>query len=68
MHCEAREFLWSSKGRGLEKAIEEEIDIIEKKKTWELVNRPEDKEVIGIKWIYKVKYNSDGSMQRNKHG
>jgi hypothetical protein len=31
-----------------------------------LVDRPQDKEIIGVKWIYKVKYNVDGSVQRNK--
>jgi hypothetical protein len=31
-----------------------------------LVNKPQDKEIIGVKWIYKVKYNIDGSVQRNK--
>lgn len=33
---------------------------------WELVDRPENKEVIGVNWIYKVKYSTDGLMQRNK--
>jgi hypothetical protein len=31
-----------------------------------LVDRPQDKEIVGVKWIYKVKYNVDGSIQRNK--
>jgi hypothetical protein len=47
------------------KAMEDEIEVIEKNKTWKLVERPEDKEIIGVKWIYKVKYNVDGSVQRN---
>jgi len=48
------------------KAMEDEIEVIEKNKTWKLVERPQDKEIIGVKWIYKVKYNVDGSVQRNK--
>ncbi|GJU56980.1 retrovirus-related pol polyprotein from transposon TNT 1-94 [Tanacetum coccineum] len=28
--------------------------------------RPSDKDVIGVKWVYKVKFNADGSVQRNK--
>jgi hypothetical protein len=32
--------------------------------TWELVALPEDKKVIGCKWVYKVKHNADGSMSR----
>ncbi len=46
--------------------MEDEIEVIEKNKTWKLVERPKDKEIIGVKWIYKVKYNVDGSVQRNK--
>ena len=45
---------------------EEEIQVIEKNQTWELVDKPKDKDVIGVKWIYKVKHNPDGSVQTNK--
>jgi transposase InsO family protein len=48
------------------KAMEEEIEVIEKNNTWELVERPSEKDVIGVKWVYKVKHNSDGSFKRNK--
>ncbi|KAK4401017.1 Retrovirus-related Pol polyprotein from transposon TNT 1-94 [Sesamum angolense] len=29
-------------------------------------NRPKDKDVIGVKWIYKTKLNADGSIQKHK--
>jgi transposase InsO family protein len=48
------------------KAMQEEIDSIEKNKTWELVEKPNNKEAIGVKWVYKVKHNPDGSVQKNK--
>lgn len=48
------------------KAMEKEIRMIEKNKTWELVDHPKDKEIIGVKWIYKTKLNSDGSIQKHK--
>ncbi|GKD97582.1 hypothetical protein Tco_1510369, partial [Tanacetum coccineum] len=41
------------------KAIEDEIQVIEKNNTWELTDKPSDKDVIGVKWVYKVKYNAD---------
>jgi hypothetical protein len=44
----------------------EEIEMIEKNNTWELVDRPKDREVIGVKWVYKTKLNSDGSIQKYK--
>ncbi|KAM1634488.1 hypothetical protein ACFXTN_011416 [Malus domestica] len=40
--------------------------MIEKNNTWELVDRPSDKPVIGVKWVYKLKLNLDGSVQKNK--
>ncbi|KAL0348008.1 UNVERIFIED_CONTAM: Retrovirus-related Pol polyprotein from transposon RE2 [Sesamum angustifolium] len=46
--------------------MEEEIKMIEKNNTWELADRPKDKEVIGVKWIYKTKLNADGSIQKHK--
>ncbi|KAL0295249.1 UNVERIFIED_CONTAM: Retrovirus-related Pol polyprotein from transposon RE2, partial [Sesamum radiatum] len=47
-------------------AMEEEIKMIKKNETWELTDRPKDKEVIGVKWIYKTKLNADGSIQKHK--
>ena len=37
------------------KAMEEEIDQIEKNKTWSLVPKPADKNVIGTKWVFRKK-------------
>jgi hypothetical protein len=48
------------------KVMEDEIEVIEKNRTWKLVDRPQDKEIIGVKWIYNVKYNVDGTVQKNK--
>jgi hypothetical protein len=48
------------------KAMNEELDQIERKQTWELVPRPKDKNVIGTKWVYKNKMNEDGKVIRNK--
>ena len=36
------------------KAMEEEIRIIEKNNTWELVAIPREREVVSLKWIYKI--------------
>ncbi|KAI5342476.1 hypothetical protein L3X38_010351 [Prunus dulcis] len=48
------------------KAMEDELHMIEKNGTWELVDRPTEKPVIGVKWVYKTKLNLDGSVQKNK--
>ena len=47
-------------------AMKEEMRMIEKNKTWELVDPPTDREVIGVKWIFKTKFNQDGSIQKHK--
>ena len=49
----------------LVKAMNEELEQIEKKNTWELVPRPNDKNVIGTKWIFKNKLNENGDVIRN---
>jgi hypothetical protein len=46
--------------------MNEELDQIEKNKTWDLVPRPIDNNVIGTKWVYKNKLNEDGQIVRNK--
>ena len=48
------------------KAMEEEIHMIEKNDTWQLVERPKNKEVVGVKWIYRIKHKSDGSWLKIK--
>eukprot|EP00253_Pinus_taeda_P019235 PITA_19235 len=42
--------------------MEEEIRAIENNDTWELVNLPQGKEVIGVKWVYKTKSNMEGKI------
>jgi hypothetical protein len=48
------------------KAMDEELDQIEKNDTWELVPRPKIKNVFNTKWIFKNKLNEDGHVTRNK--
>lgn len=47
-------------------AMKEELFMIEKNKTWELVSRPENRKVIGVKWVYRTKLNADGSINKHK--
>eukprot|EP00253_Pinus_taeda_P011549 PITA_11549 len=47
-------------------AMDEEINAIERNKTWDLVELPKGKEVIGVKWVYKTKSNVEGKIERHK--
>ncbi|KAL8110814.1 hypothetical protein AgCh_026521 [Apium graveolens] len=46
--------------------MEEEMLTIERNDTWELVDAPEDKNVIGLKWVFRTKSNADGRIQNHK--
>ncbi|KAI5312565.1 hypothetical protein L3X38_041738 [Prunus dulcis] len=44
--------------------MKEEIDALHMQGTWILVPSPGDKNIIGSKWVYKIKRNPDGSVGR----
>lgn len=43
-----------------------EIEPIEKNRTWDLVDLPQGAKAIGLKWIFKIKWNSDGNINKFK--
>jgi len=46
--------------------MDEEIEVIEKNDTWDLVDFPKDKNLIGVKWVYKTKLNEKGEIDISK--
>ena len=46
--------------------MKEELDALHKTKTWDLVDLPSRKSVIGCKWVYKIKTRLDGTIDRYK--
>ena len=60
--CEPYTFEEAAKDKVWTEAMDTEISMIEKNKTWELIDKPKDKPVIGLKWIYKTKFNEHGSI------
>ena len=49
-----------------QKAAEEEINSLNANGTWDIVPLPKDRQAIGSRWVFRVKRNSDGSVERYK--
>jgi len=49
-----------------QKAMVEEMESIEKNGTWKMVDLPEGKKAIGLKWVFKTKFDANGSLQKHK--
>ena len=58
---------WNGKNSAeWKKAAESEYKSLIDNHTWDLVPPPEDKNVVGSKWVFKVKRKADGTIQRFK--
>ena len=47
-------------------AMKSELEAMEDNKTWSIVPLPASRQSIGCKWVYKIKFNTDGSVARYK--
>ena len=47
-------------------AMKEEINSLESRGTWEIIDRPANKPVVSCKWVYKLKVNSAGKVVCHK--
>uniref|UniRef100_A0A146M1T4 Retrovirus-related Pol polyprotein from transposon TNT 1-94 n=1 Tax=Lygus hesperus TaxID=30085 RepID=A0A146M1T4_LYGHE len=61
-----REAINSENKVNWEKAMQSEIDSLHENKTWTLANLPDGKKAISTKWVYKVKMNPDGTIDKFK--
>ena len=46
--------------------MKEQLSVIKKNQTWELVEKPKDRKIIGLKWVLRTKLNFDGSVNKHK--
>ena len=46
--------------------MQSEYDSLMKNETWKLVKLPENRDAICSKWVFKIKRNADGSIDRYK--
>ncbi|GJU18280.1 putative RNA-directed DNA polymerase [Tanacetum coccineum] len=47
-------------------AMNTKIEALHKNNTWEVTNLPPGRKLIGCKWVYKIKYKSNGEIDRYK--
>ncbi|WKA11799.1 hypothetical protein VitviT2T_029262 [Vitis vinifera] len=48
------------------KAVNEEIQALQKNATWKITKLPQGKRPVGCKWVFNVKYKADGRIDRYK--
>lgn len=49
------------------KATDEEIVVIERNNTWDLVELPKGKKTIVVKWVYKTKIRENDEIDKYRH-
>ncbi|KAM2882470.1 hypothetical protein COP2_015447 [Malus domestica] len=47
-------------------AMHDELKALNENKTWSVVDLPKGKKAVGSRWIYKTKFNSNGTIERHK--
>lgn len=47
-------------------AIESELAALHNNNTWTLTHLPPDKPLVSCKWLFKLKYHADGTVERHK--
>ena len=48
------------------KAMDSEMNSLKENKTWVLVDLPKNRKAIPCKWVFRIKLNSDGSVEKYK--
>lgn len=65
-YCEPTVFESVVREEKWRKAMDAEIEAIEKNDTWELTDLPEKQKTIGVKWVYKTKLKENGEIDKYK--
>lgn len=47
-------------------ATNSELDAMKTNHTWTIMPLPPNKNTVGCRWVYKIKYGSNGSIERHK--
>ena len=46
--------------------VQEEMNALLKNRTWDIIDLPKEKKTMGCKWVFTIKCNPDGSIERYK--
>ncbi|GAU44523.1 hypothetical protein TSUD_82300 [Trifolium subterraneum] len=65
-HDDPTSYEEAAKHQKWKEAMESEIKSIEENDTWELTVLPQGAKSIGVKWIFKTKYNEEGKIDKYK--
>lgn len=64
--CDPMNFEDAVKEAKWQRAMDAEIDAIERNGTWELTELPNGQKTIGVKWVYKTKLKENGEIDKHK--
>lgn len=64
--AEPSNFNEASKSSEWKEAMKDEYESTIKNSTWDLVKLPYDKQPIGCKWLFKMTFKVDGSIDKHK--
>lgn len=64
--CSVKEALSRSDGFKWKQAMDEEIKSLQENDTWDIVQRPNGKNIVTCKWVFKTKCNLKGEIERYK--
>ena len=62
-NCEPMSFSEAVKDERLLEAMKNEIWALEDNGAWVMKHLPSGKKALGCKWVYKIKYNFDGTVE-----
>ncbi|KAL4569586.1 hypothetical protein LXL04_025227 [Taraxacum kok-saghyz] len=60
------DYVWNSKCKYSITAMNDEMEALYRNQTWVLTDLPKGRKPIGCKWVYKIKYKSNGDVDRYK--
>ena len=65
-HCEPKSVKQALTNPNWLFAMQQEYEALMKNNNWSLVPLPQDRKPIGCKWVFRVKENADGSINKYK--